>query len=217
MSKLSISASQIWPWAASLWPLTQVGPCSWALVALDRLPAWFCSHSVSNNTPTLHFWHRVWLQSCLLTISNFGPPRCLMSCQSTCCLFYRHVNLVFCVHLGSVAGVGARLLTRVCVTVGKITFFFTLVDFPPIQPCATLWWHAAGFLPWYFFSASGCQVLLTIAQAPSVYTIPRSPWNCRILWACFSHGIRLQLGRSWQTHSCVSELLTELWSHLIPA
>lgn len=31
-------------------------------------------------------------------------------------------------------------------------------------------------------------------QNPSVYTIPRSLWNYRILWASFSFGIRLHLG-----------------------
>ncbi|EPY90226.1 lipid phosphate phosphohydrolase 3-like protein [Camelus ferus] len=32
----------------------------------------------------------------------------LMSCQSPCCLFSRHGNLVFCVHLGSMAWMGAH-------------------------------------------------------------------------------------------------------------
>lgn len=55
--------------------------------------------------------------------------------------------------------------------------FFTFIDLPPIQPRMIFWQCVAGFLPRYFFSASGCQVLLTTVEAPSIYTILRSPWN----------------------------------------
>lgn len=72
--------------------------------------------------------------------------------------------------------------------------------FPPLLelylPFGLVWSlrMMAEFLPWHFFSESGCQVLLTTVEAPSVYTIPQSPWNYRILWACFSLGITLLLG-----------------------
>lgn len=160
------------------WPM-QLSALVGALVALDGPPAWFGPHGISSSAPTLHFWHCIWLQSCFWTISNFGPPRCLMSCQSTCCLSYRHVNLGLCVHLGSIAWVGACMLTNVCLTLweNEKGIFFTLIDLPPIQPGVIFWQCMAGFLPRYFFSASGCQALLTTVEAPSIYTIPRSPWD----------------------------------------
>lgn len=189
-----------------------------ALTALDCLPAWFCSHRASKNAPALHFWHHIWLRSCLLTISNFGPPRCLISCQSTC-LFYLPVNLVFCVHLGSVAWMGACMLTNACFTVWIVksnTYFHPWYRLTSHSACVIFWECMVGFLLWYFFSASGCQFMLTTVKAPSVYTIPRSPWNYRILWACFSLGIQLHLERGWQSCGCL-DAFDHIWSHLIPA
>lgn len=49
----------------------------------------------SNNASTLCLGHHILLHSCLLTLSNFGTPRCLIFCQSTGCLFYCHINLGF--------------------------------------------------------------------------------------------------------------------------
>lgn len=173
----------------------------------------------SNNASTLHFWHCIWPQSCLLTISNFGPPRCLMSCQSTCCLFYRHGNLVFRVHLGSMAWTGECMLTNVCLTIGKIkrnVSFYPYYSFTSHSASCDLWECIAGFLLWCFFSVSGCQVLLTTLEAPSVYTIPRSPWNYRILWAYFCLGVICHLESGWQACDYLSKSLTEFWSHFIP-
>lgn len=124
-----------------------------------------------------------------------------MSCQSTCCLFYRHGNLVFHVHLGSMAWTGECMLTNVCLTIGKIkrnVSFYPYYSFTSHSASCDLWECIAGFLLWCFFSVSGCQVLLTTLEAPSVYTIPRSPWNYRILWACFCLGVRWHLESGWQ-------------------
>lgn len=193
-----------------------------ALTALDCRPAWFCPHGAFSHACLLHLCLCICSSLAFWLSWTLGPLRCLMSCQSTCCLFYCHVNLVFCVHPGSIAWMGRDMHAdeRMCnwwENKRKCFFSPLLYGFTSHSASCDLWECIAGFLLWDFFSVSGCQVLLTTAETSSVYTIPRNPWNCRISWGCISLGIKLHLGSGWQAHSYLSELLTELWSHLILA
>lgn len=112
-----------------------------------------------------------WLQPCLWTLWNFGPSRCLMSCQYTWCLSCCHMNLPFCVHLGIRTPVGACVLMSVCLTVKKIKGKSYVCPHPRLTslslPCT---------------QQDSCYAISSLLQgiraclpflSPPVYTIPR--------------------------------------------
>lgn len=86
------------------------------------------------------------------------------------------------------------MLTKACLIVGKIkrnlSFHPYIIDsFTSHSASCDLWKRMA----WFLLLSDRVPGAVTTVEPPSVYAIPRNPWNYGILSACFSLGIRLHL------------------------
>lgn len=136
-------------------------------MALEGRPA-RCSRSASN------FWHCIWLQFCLWLSQTLTFPSVWCPASPHDVYFTAMWTRCFVYTWAAWLGWGMHTDEHMfnCWKNKKKCFFPPLLEL--YLPFGLLWSlrMMAEFLPWHFFSKSGCQVLLTTVEAPSVYTIP---------------------------------------------
>lgn len=179
---------------------------------LGCLPAWFCFYRPSDKASALldlvlpldglELWPS--------RVSDVLPVHMLfvlLSCD------------LVALHTPGQHGLGGRAHADGCIFTcwrnkKKCCFFTFIMDLPLLKLCVIFWQYVATRM---VLPCIWGRVLLTTVKGPSVYPILRSPQNYRILWACFSLGIRLHLGSSQWLYGCLNELWTKLCLHPTPA